>query len=265
MLAPWRTGMPHRPEVSFDRPIHHRRLRKRWHWIGAFSDELMLCAAVARIGPARVMWWAVWDREARTLAEHTRRRGDQVHVGPHAIAVADGPVHLDLQVTPGKAVETVSSHGGEPIWTRKTPVRVTGEATVAERRFTLDAPGLSDESAGYHTHRTDWHWSAGVGTTSDGTAVVWNLVDGLHDAPDASERTVWLGGEPHHVGAQAFARDLSAVGDLRFSEEATRVHKENLLVMGTDYIQPFGTFTGALPVAGAITGYGVMERQSVRW
>ena len=95
--------------------------------------------------------------------------------------------------------------------------------------------------------------------------MAWNLVTGVHDDPNASERTVWVAGEPHHVEPQAFADDLSAVGDLRFTAEATRVHRENRLIVATDYEQPFGTFAGTLPVAGEITGYGVMERQSVRW
>jgi hypothetical protein len=257
--------MPDRPDAPLDRPFRDGRLRKRWHWVGAFADDLMVCAAVARIGPARVTWWALWDREMRTLAEHTRRRGHSVRLGHNVVEVADGPVRMDLRLAPGTPVETLSPHGGSHIWTRKTPVRVTGGVSLGERHFTLDAPGLSDESAGYHAHHTSWRWSAGVGTTAAGVAVTWNLVTGVHDASAASERTVWLDGVPHHVPPQAFADDLSGVGGLAFTAEATRVHKENLVLLATDYVQPFGSFAGTLPVAGEITGYGVMERQAVRW
>ena len=38
-------------------------MRKGWTWIGGFGPDLMLCAATARIGPARTAWWAVWDGE----------------------------------------------------------------------------------------------------------------------------------------------------------------------------------------------------------
>ena len=41
---------------------------KRWTWVGAFGPELMLCAAVARIGPATAAWWAVWDRATELRA-----------------------------------------------------------------------------------------------------------------------------------------------------------------------------------------------------
>jgi hypothetical protein len=46
---------------------------KRWRYVAVFCDELMLCAAVATVGPARSSWWAVRDRHAATLHERTRR------------------------------------------------------------------------------------------------------------------------------------------------------------------------------------------------
>lgn len=269
MLAPWRTGNPGRPAVPL--PPQRMPLRrgtrplKRWRWVGAFSDEAMLCVATAHVGPVPTSWWAVWDRSTRTLAEHTVRRGRAVRLDGPEIAVDDGLVSIRLTVAETDGVETVSPHGGAYIWTRKQATRVTGTAHVGDRRLTIDAAAIVDDSAGYHARRTDWRWSAGVGTTPQGTPVAWNLVTGLHDAATASERTVWMDGEPHPVGPQPFAADLSRVGGLEFTPEATRTHKENLLLVASDYEQPFGTFTGALPVAGPITGYGVMERHSVRW
>jgi hypothetical protein len=77
---------------------------------------------------------------------------------------------------------------------------------------------------------------------------------------------VWIDGEPHELPPLAFADDLSAVGDLRFTREAVRAKRENYLVVRSDYEQPFGTFAGALPVAGPLReGWGVMERHEVRW
>jgi hypothetical protein len=59
---------------------------------------------------------------------------------------------------------------------------------------------------------------------------------------------------------------LDRVGDLRFSALATRAHAENYLVLKSDYEQPFGTFSGALPIAGELSaGWGVMERHSALW
>lgn len=242
MIAPWRTGMPDRPEIDLSRPFLGTRPLKRWRWVGIFSEEAMVCVGNARIGPVPVAWWAVWDRRDRTLQERTVRR---------PLPTPEGE--------PGTSVETISPHGGLPIWTRKTPARFSGTVAVAGRRIVFrDAPGLIDESAGYHARHTQWRWTAGVGTTGDGRPATWNLCEGVHDAPEASERTVWLDGVPHHVPPDAGA-------GLVFEAEASRVHKENRVVLATDYEQPFGTFSGTLPVAGVVTGYGVTERQSVRW
>ena len=147
-----------------------------------------------------------------------------------------------------------------PAWTRKTPLRVTG--TVLGRE--IDVPGLLDESAGRHARRTSWMWSAGAGVAESGAQVVWNLVDGLHDG-SPSERTVWVDGVPHEVGPQPFD-GLDGVGDLRFTSLATRAKHENYVLLESDYEQPFGTFTGSLPVAGPLArGWGVMERHEALW
>jgi hypothetical protein len=228
------------------------RTYKAWTWVGAFGPELMLCAASARIGPARTSWWAVWDGER--LHERTYRRTRPVEATPERIRV-DGVLDLTVEAGAPWAVRT-----GE-IWTRKRPARVRGTALGRA----VDLPGLVDESAGRHPRTMSWWWSAGAGETADGRAVTWNLVDGLHDGVEESERAVWIDGAPHHVPPQRF-HGLAGVGDLRFSAVATRARRENLLLFASDYEQPFGEFTGALPLAGRLErGYGVMERHRVRW
>jgi hypothetical protein len=165
-------------------------------------------------------------------------------------------------------VEIVSPHGRSYIWTRKhAPVHVHGRVTVGGHKFELDGgDGFVDESAGYHARHTAWRWSAGVGRTDDGRAVAWNLVDGVHDAPSSSERTVWVDGEPHEVPPQEFADDLSSVGGLRFREWSSRESHTNVLLMRNSYRQPFGEFSGELPGGLRLAeGYGVMEEHDVRW
>ncbi len=274
-IVAWRTGRPGRPAVPLPpAPMPLRRgLRplKRWRWVGCFSDEVMLCAAVARIGPLPVSWYAIWDRQARTLAENTLRRGSAVRVDDGTVRIEDGPVRMELALEASAGVETVSPHGQQYIWTRKQPARATGTASIGEKAFTLDAPAFVDDSAGYHARSTHWSWSAGVGVAESGAAVAWNVVTGVHDALGASERSVWVDGEPHEVGPVGIADNLGTVtfaegNALTFRAEATRAHRENLLLVATDYEQPFGSFTGTLPGAGRLReGLGVMERHSVRW
>jgi hypothetical protein len=227
-------------------------LRKAWTWVGGFGPELMLCATRARIGPARTAWWAVWDGER--LQERTYRRSGPVDVTPERVHVRGV---LDLELDPGTPWEVTTG----PIWTRKRPARVRGTALGRE----IDLPGLVDESAGRHPRELSWWWSAGTGHLTDGRQVAWNLVDGLHDGVEGSERAVWIDGVPEHVAPQPFD-GLDGVGELRFSACARRARKENLLLIASDYEQPFGSFSGALPAGGELhAGWGVMERHRVRW
>ena len=277
---PWRGPPEERPALD-GVPLPGRRMpllragrpRKRWRWIGCFGPEVMLCAAVARIGPVPVQWWAVWDRESGTLAEHMPRRPGAVSVAG-GVRVRDGSVRIDLSVDPGgpRAVETISPHGRQYAWTSKRAgVRMRGTVMVGARRLDVDARGVVDDSAGYHARHTAWRWSAGVGAAESGAAVAWNLVDGLHDAAAASERSVWVDGAPHEVGPVRFEPHLSGLafaegGRLGFSAEAARSHAQDLLVVSSRYEQPFGTFAGELPGAGRLAcGWGVMEDHEARW
>jgi hypothetical protein len=239
---------------------------KAWRYVGVFGPAAMLCVARAAVGPALVSWWAVWDRETGTLTERTRRSWRGVEVGPGRAGVRDGEVRIELATAAaGRPVELTSPHGRQYAWTRKMPLRVTGEIVIGERRIEIAAAGLLDESAGYHARRTAWRWCAGAGVAESGAAIVWNLVEGLHDGRERSERAVWIGGEPHALEPQPFD-GLAGVGGLRFTAEATRARRENLLLIASDYEQPFGTFTGSLPVAGPLReGWGVMERHTARW
>ncbi len=212
---------------------------KRWSYVGAYGPELMLCAASGRVGVVPFSWWAVWD-------------GERLH---------EGTGTFPLEIAGGAEIEVVSPHGRQYAWTRKQAVRVRG--AFPGRSF--DLPGLLDQSAGYHARRTAWRWSAGAGTLETGEPVTWNLIEGIHDAPEASERTVWVAGVPREVPPVAFD-GLRGVDGLRFSPVAVRAAHENYLLIRSDYEQPFGRFDGELPGAGPLReGWGVMERHEVMW
>ena len=182
-IPPWRGPGPGRPALPLPPArmplVRGGRPLKRWRYVGAYGPELMLCSITGRIGVVPFSWWAVWDGER--LREG--RRG------------------LKLEVSGGAEIEVVSPHGRQYAWTRKRVARVRGSFG--------ELAGIVDESAGYHARHTAWRWSAGVGTLVSGEPVAWNLVDGIHDAPEASERTVWVAGEPHEVGPVAFRRPVA--------------------------------------------------------
>lgn len=256
---------------------------KRWRYVGAFGPELMLCAGDVRVGPARQTFWAIWDRAAGRLHERTRlRRGGVLTLGlgqPGRLLVRDGPVTIDLRLEEIDGVETVCPDGRAYAWTRKQGgVRIHGTIVVDGVARPFEGRGIVDDSAGYHARRTAWEWCAGVGRTADGRDVAWNLVTGINDPPRDSERTVWVDGEPFEVGPAArFAPGLAGVAtddgvDLRFAAEAVRERRENLLLVRSEYRQPFGTFAGALPAPGGgaeplllAEGWGVMESHTAVW
>jgi hypothetical protein len=240
-------------------PLHARRPLKRWRYVGVYRPDVMLCVGDARVGGVRQRWWAVALPDG-SLFEG--RRGVSVANGR---VTAGGAIELELEEVDG--VEVVSPHGRGYVWTRKqAPVHVRGRVRAGGRSFELDGDdGFVDDSAGYHARHTAWRWSAGVGRTGDGRRVAWNLVDGVHDGV-ASERTVWVDGEPREVAPQEFAADLSRVGELDFREWSAREQGVNLLVVRNRYRQPFGEFSGELPCGLRLAeGYGVMEEHDVVW
>jgi hypothetical protein len=279
--------LPHRVEDArppfADRPVSLERLAlvrggrplKRWRYVGVYGERLLLCAGVVRIGPLGQVFWAVWDRERQALRERTRlRRARGVVSLPRGVVrVEDGPTSVRLALTGGCAVETTSPSGDSWIWTRKTAgVRAVGEVVLGGETVAVDAPAVVDDTAGYHARDTAWEWSAGAGVAADGRAVAWNLVTGVHDAPVASERSVWVDGVPHEVAPVTFAADLSGVASadaslaLAFVSEAVRARRDDLGAFASDYVQPFGAFTGTLgPGLELASGNGVMERHTARW
>ena len=82
---------------------------------------------------------------------------------------------------------------------------------------------------------------------------------------------MWVDGVASEVGPTTFADDLQLVsfsegGALRFSAEAERERRENLLLVRSSYRQPFGTFTGELPGGVELAdGFGVMEEHHAKW
>ncbi len=255
---------------------HGTRPLKRWRYVGVYTPDVMLCVGDARIGPVPQRWWAVALPGGELLERTTFGRGG-LTIDGSSVRVAARGVRIDLTLDESAGVEVVSPTSAEDrgayIWTRKQAcVPVRGAVTVDGAERSIDGDGaFVDDSAGYHARHTAWRWSAGVGTASDGRRVGWNLVSGVHDAAAASERTLWIDGDPVALGTVSFATDLSSIafadgGELRFDEWSSREHSTNALIMRSSYRQPFGTFSGELPGGLQLAeGFGVMEEHDVRW
>jgi hypothetical protein len=163
------------------------------------------------------------------------------------------------------------------VWTRKQAgVAAHGVLARDGHERPIAALAVIDDTAGYHAHRTEWWWSAGVGVAPDGTALAWNLVSGVNDPPHGSERALWVAGTPRECAPVSFRADLSEIAcadgaRLCFSAEAERSHRQKVLLLESDYRAPFGTFAGSLPSVGPsgplalARGLGVVEHHRARW
>jgi Protein of unknown function (DUF2804) len=255
--------------------LHGTRPLKRWRYVGVFNDQIAACAALVRIGPLRQSFWALHLRGEGLERGRTRRlpRRSEIELGAGRLLVRDRGVELDLAFAEDDGIQALCPNGRSQVWTRKQagiPARGTLRIDGG-RTLTLDALAVIDDTAGYHTRETEWWWTAGVGTALDGRPLAWNLVSGVNDPPSGSERAVWVAGVPAEAPPVDFAADLSLVrcrdgSELRFTAEAERARRENLLALASDYRAPFGSFSGELPGAIALArGLGVVEHHRARW
>jgi uncharacterized protein DUF2804 len=228
---------------------------KRWRYVGVYGRDLMLCVGEARVAGMPQRWWAIALPDG-TLAQRTTSGRGGVGLGPGRVSVSAAGASIELELGDDRdgAVEVVSPHGRSYIWTRKQVVPARGRVEVRGRSFEIDGEAFVDESAGYHARRTSWRWSAGVGRGEGGERLAWNLVEGVHDAASASERTLWVDGDPRELGPVEIAGDLARVsfsegGAMDFTEWSAREEHTNRLVFRSDYRQPFGEFAGELPAA----------------
>jgi hypothetical protein len=248
------------------------RQLKRWRYVGVYGPDLMFCAGRARVGAIPQGFWGAVER-GRPVRDLTSLRGAGVRFDGSRVRVDAPGVRADLLVDEGGGVESVNPHpagdGNGYVWTRKQAgVPARGWVELDGRRIDVDGLAVVDDTAGYHARHTSWLWSAGVGRGRGGERIGWNLVSGVNDGPTASERTVWVDGEPVEVGPVEFPPDLSRVGDLVFSEwpDSARVDDTDALVFASRYRQPFGEFSGTLPNGLELAeGYGVMESHDVTW
>lgn len=250
------------------------RMRKRWRYVGVFGAELMLCCARAEVGPLGQSFWILLDREGDEHRARTTLRPGSREVlldGPRVEIDSPG-LRASLALGDVTPVETTCpSPGGRGWgWTRKrVGMPVEGTVEVPGRHWAIAARGVDDESAGYHQRHTSWRWSAGVGHASDGRDLAWNLVEGINDPPEGSERAVWVDGEPHEPHPVRFHGDtgieVPGGGILAFHSESAHARDENVGLVRSRYRHRFGRFSGQLDGIELGEGLGVMEQHDAVW
>lgn len=246
------------------------QLRKRWRYVALFAEELMLCAAHAEVGPLTQSFWIFWDREGRRQEERTvlLPGSSEVTLEGQRLEI-DGPnLRANLRLGECAPVEVTCPSGRSWAWTRKRAgVPINGTVEVPGRRWQVSGRGVDDESAGHHQRRTSWRWSAGVGRAADGRDLAWNLVEGVNDPPQGSERAIWIDGtpsEPPPVHFRADGVDLAGES-LDFARESEHSRDDDYLLIRSRYRHRFGSFAGSLGGVELAEGLGVMEEHDALW
>jgi hypothetical protein len=254
-------------------PLFNRgQLRKRWRYVAVFAEELMLCAARVEVGPMAQSFWVLWDREGQRQWAHTNPLpGSREVVLDGARCKIDGPgLRASLELGEVVPIEATCPSGRSLAWTRKRAgMPVEGTVEVPGHSWQIDGRGIDDESAGHHRRHTHWRWSAGVGESVEGRNLAWNLVKGINDPPQGSERAIWIDGEPTEAPPVRFhgldGIEQQGGKSLDFTPEAEHVRNDNYLLIRSRYRHRFGSFSGALGDLELGRGLGVMEEHDALW
>jgi len=248
------------------------QLRKYWQYVSFWSRELSFCAARANVGPLRKEYWGVWDRASGQFRQGASLFTRRVQIEANRVYMRDGDVEIDVTFEDCASFEVYRTADHAYIWSRKDYCReARGVVRHGRKERAVAGVMFVDVNAGYHERHTHWRWAAGAGRDQHGRLVAFNAIIGLHDHPKTSERTIWVDGEEREIGPVAFSDDLSTVsfaegGTLRFQPEALIEQHTNLLLIRSDYLHWFGTYTGTLPDGIELReALGVRERHDALW
>lgn len=284
-------------------PAWRRRTWKRWHYVSLTGPELVLAVAVVDLGWAGTAFAYLFDRAGRRMATDLEvvappGRADVAPVPGQAVATgfssrrlhvrlaADGGGRWRLEArSPQLTVDATLREtaagptlcaiapvpGGVGDCTHKTPaIEVEGLATARGARFELDgAVAALDHTSGILARRTRWRWASATDRR-----VALNLTE---DFTAPYENALWVDGELRRLGPVRFVLDprrpeepwrISAPDgsvDLVFRPEGCRRKHTELLVAASSYVQPVGTFSGAVGGVEVDGLCGVTEDHAARW
>ncbi len=287
--------------------------RKRWVWACLSAEDVFLAFAVVRTGYAASAFVSVLDTRRfqledcawtgppllgrvtddvhaaglvarfaapRVCLEVSRARkegGLDVRLRSKRLALEVDAVMLEADAPPPLAVIADLGSGDVDATEKRALMTLRGHARVGHRRIMLDGGrGGYDYTQGLLPRRTRWRWAYGVGTTSRGDPIAWNLTAGF---VGEAECAVFDRGGVHGVAEPVIAYDearpdgpWSVRGsgiDLTFRVAGVHAERRRLGLLRTDFLQPAGTFDGTVEVGGRVHVVrdlpGVVEDQDVLW
>jgi hypothetical protein len=298
-------------------PLFRLAHEKRWIYAAITAGDLFVGAAIVRLGYASNAFAFAYDRASGRLLADVSLLGPaffaQVNGAPREgvsarfasplprasiawtrapgegafkLAVRAGELVVDARLeveSAPPAIGAVALLGGKGLVNateKGALLAVTGEATIAGRRVSLDGGlGGYDYTHGYLARHTAWKWAFLLGRAESGERVACNLVQGFVGEPECA---LWIDGALYPLAEGRFTFDArrpldpwqvrteDASVDLRFEPGGIHQEHKNLGVVSSRFIQPVGCFSGTIHVPGRAPlvlarALGVVEDQDVRW
>jgi hypothetical protein len=160
---------------------------------------------------------------------------------------------------------------------KRALTKVSGTARIDGRTVDLSrAVGGWDYTHGLLPRHTKWNWAFGLGKANDGRPIGFNVVQGF---VGEAECAAFIDGDVHPIAEPKFGFDadrpelpwtLRGDGiDLTFETGAVHAQHTNLGIIRSRFVQPVGTFSGLIRIAGKDVLVrnlpGVVEDQDVLW
>ncbi len=284
---------------------------KRWMYVIIASDEVICCAAIVRMGYASNAFAFVVDRQqSRSIADVTalgpafiaavgHRAGEgadaKFGLGPKQFSI-DRPfgsknyfiniraprLRIEARLStanapPPLSVITELSEGRFGTTEKRALLEVEGTVNAGGKKFDLKgAWGGYDYTAGLLERHTAWKWAFGMGRSTDGKPLAYNLTEGF---VDHRECVVWRDGQLVRLGPAHFLFDKQRLLEpwrvhtdkLETDFAPTYLHEErhNLLVIRSRFQQIGGAFRGKLVLPNETIAFeklaGVTEDQDTLW
>ena len=137
------------------------------------------------------------------------------------------------------------------VWTRKRVVAVECDVRIGERRIRCRGARGRGRVVRLSPPPHGLGLVGGRRRTTDGRPVGWNLVSGINDPPERSERAIWVDGEPSEPGPATLRRPrgdrASTAPGSSSPPRPSAARRRASRWARYEYRQPFGTFTGTLP------------------
>lgn len=186
------------------------------------------------------------------------------------LKVRAGDIEIDAEFSetdPAAEPLRICTRAGYRGWVfvRKTAAQqVSGRLKCSLGAFDLaeiDALGHNDWSVGYMRRETYWNWATFAGRLSDGRRIGLNMSCGVNET-SFTENCLWLEGRLIKIDTAVFEFDADDLTrpwrirsgdgsvDLEFSAEGEHRERLNLLVLGSNFVQLIGRFSGTVRAGG---------------